>query len=81
MNYIYGILIFGVGAAIGVKVGLNIQTNTIREHLACMAYLSEKIKTRNNQFLTNYLDLYHKSNDCEGEFTDIDEYTMDMWID
>jgi len=82
MSYLFCALLSGCASLLlGVSIGKRMVTKDIEEHIIEMAELAEVIKQRNNQFLSNYSDLYHKSNGCEGQFTDLDEYIMDMWID
>ena len=75
------IVIASVVFVTGYVIGVNVHTKRIDEKLEKCNALLKTIKEKNNQFLTNFSHLYGEVNGTQGQFTEMDERIMDMWMD
>ena len=74
------IVVLAIGIAIGIAVGLRVKTRRMKDLFAEMQDLLQKLKDTNNQTLINCSKIYADGASTEGQFTDIDEYFMSMWM-
>ena len=72
--------VLAIGIAIGVAVGLRVKTKQMKDLFAEMQELLQQLKDTNNQTLINCSKIYADKAGTEGQFTDIDEYFMSMWM-
>lgn len=75
------ILIASVVFIAGYVIGVNVHTKRIDKKLEKCNALLNTIKEKNNQFLTNFSNLYGEVNGTQGQFTEMDERIMGMWMD
>ena len=81
MNLVPVLVVAALSLAAGIGIGLHIQTRQMKDWEARMENLMGRLKKANNEMLSSFSYAYHKSTDTEGEFTDIDEEIMGMWMD
>ena len=72
-----GLFIFGIG----ITVGLNIQTNEIKNRYITLLKLREVVKNKNNKMVDHFAKLYSMTEHDESSFTEIDEMLASMWMD
>lgn len=75
--FVYGLLC----SQVGYFTANYIHTKMLDDKIKEINEAARKLKDRNNEFLNNFLSLYHYSTDTEGQFTDMDECVMDMWME
>lgn len=74
---LFYVLAFGCGCVCGHCFHTK-RLNDKIEYLNCLYNL---IKKRNNDFLSNFSELYSLQSNSEGKYTDMDEIIQSMWMD
>ena len=74
---LYYIFAFGCGCVFGHCI----HTKRLNDKVEYLNFLYNLIKKRNNDFLSNFSELYSLQSNSEGKYTDMDEYIQSMWMD
>ena len=75
------ILIAIVSFIIGAKWAINARLKMYEEKKLKIASLMKELKTKNNEMLSNFSKIAHVTSNTEGQWTEIDDFIMPMWME
>lgn len=65
----------------GIKFGINLRSKRLMAKEIEIKNLIADAKKKNNEMITNYSKIYHQMYGVEGQWTEIDDFLMPMWMD
>lgn len=75
------ILIAIISFFIGAKWAINARLKMYEAKKLEIANLMKELKTKNNEMLSNFSTIAHATSNTEGQWTEIDEFIMPMWME
>jgi len=75
------ILVAIVSFFIGARWAINARLNVLEEKKLEIANLMTELKNKNNEMLSNFSKIAHVASNTEGQWTDVDEFIMPMWME
>ena len=65
----------------GIRIGLRIRSRKMEKKKEELLALLGEVKESNNQFLSNISKVYHETEGKTGQWTEIDDYLINMWME
>lgn len=66
---------------IGIRIGLRIRTNKMEAKKAEIISLMKEVRNKNNEMLSNFSKVAHVASHTEGQWTEVDDFIMPMWME
>ena len=65
----------------GFKLGRHAMTKAMRYKKQELLQLIDEAKQKNNDMLSNFSKVAHIASNTEGQWTDVDDFIMPMWME
>lgn len=65
----------------GMSIGLRMRSRKIEEKKQEVVNLMSEVRNKNNEMLSNFSKLAHAASNTEGQWTEIDDFIMPMWME
>ena len=75
------IVIAIISLFVGIRVGLNVRSRKMENKKKDIQKLIIEVRNKNNQMLSNFSKIAHVASHTEGQWTEIDDFIMPMWME
>ena len=70
-----------LGIRIGIFIGLNRRSKKLDAKKQEIENLMIAVRKKNNEMLTNFSKVAHVTTNTEGQWTEVDDFLMPMWME
>ena len=70
-----------LGVRLGIGIGLNMKSKQLDAKKAEIANLMIEVRKKNNEMLANFSKVAHATTNTEGQWTEVDDFLMPMWME
>lgn len=65
----------------GISIGLRMRSRTIDSKKQEVLELMTEVRKKNNDMLSNFSKIAHATSNTEGQWTEVDDFLMPMWME
>ena len=65
----------------GIRIGLRIRSHKMEKKKEELMNLLKEVKDSNNTFLSHISKVYHEAEGKDGQWTEMDDYLLNMWME
>ena len=66
---------------LGINIGLRMRSRKIDSKKQEVLNLMVEVREKNNNMLSNFSKVAHAASNTEGQWTEVDDFLMPMWME